>query len=173
MILEANVGIGIVGKEGNQASLAADYSINQFSYIRRLILWHGRNTYKRSAVVAQYIIHRGLIIATIQALFSIIFYYVTIPTYTGLLMTGYTTIFNNFPVFSLMGDEDVHEEVAMKFSPLYKTLQKGRSLSIKTFFIWMWMALFQGSVIFLATIYFFYDAFTNIVTITFSALIIV
>lgn len=33
MILEANVGIGIVGKEGNQASLAADYSINQFSYI--------------------------------------------------------------------------------------------------------------------------------------------
>jgi len=30
MILEANVGIGIVGKEGKQASLAADYSINEF-----------------------------------------------------------------------------------------------------------------------------------------------
>ena len=28
MILEANVGIGIVGKEGKQASLAADYSID-------------------------------------------------------------------------------------------------------------------------------------------------
>lgn len=122
MILEANVGIGIVGKEGNQASLAADYSINQFSYIRRLILWHGRNTYKRSSMVAQYVIHRGLIVATIQALFSIVFYFVTIPTYTGLLMTGYTTIFNNFPLFCLMGDEDVHEDVAMKFSPLYKTL---------------------------------------------------
>jgi phospholipid-translocating ATPase len=28
MILEANVGIGIVGKEGKQASLASDFSIN-------------------------------------------------------------------------------------------------------------------------------------------------
>jgi len=28
MILEANVGIGIVGKEGKQASLASDFSID-------------------------------------------------------------------------------------------------------------------------------------------------
>lgn len=28
MILEASIGIGIVGKEGKQASLAADFSIN-------------------------------------------------------------------------------------------------------------------------------------------------
>ncbi len=52
MILEANVGIGIVGKEGKQASLASDFSINQFSYLRRLILWHGRLSYKRSAVLS-------------------------------------------------------------------------------------------------------------------------
>jgi phospholipid-translocating ATPase len=37
MIQAADVGIGIVGKEGKQASLAADFSINQFSYIRRLL----------------------------------------------------------------------------------------------------------------------------------------
>ena len=30
MILEANVGIGIVGKEGKQSSLASDFSIDQF-----------------------------------------------------------------------------------------------------------------------------------------------
>jgi phospholipid-translocating ATPase len=45
MILEANVGIGIVGKEGKQASLASDFSITQFSHLRRLILWHGRLSY--------------------------------------------------------------------------------------------------------------------------------
>ena len=42
MILEANVGIGIVGKEGKQASLAADFSIDEFQYLRKLVLWHGR-----------------------------------------------------------------------------------------------------------------------------------
>ena len=65
MIREANVGIGIAGKEGNQASLAADYSITQFSHLRKLILWHGRMSYNRSSVVAHYNIHRGLIVATI------------------------------------------------------------------------------------------------------------
>ena len=42
MILEADIGIGIVGKEGMQAALASDFSINQFSYLKKLILWHGR-----------------------------------------------------------------------------------------------------------------------------------
>lgn len=37
MIQAADVGLGIVGKEGKQASLAADFSINQFSYISRLL----------------------------------------------------------------------------------------------------------------------------------------
>ena len=65
MILESNVGIGIVGKEGKQASLAADFSINQFSFLKRLILWHGRLSYKRSAVLSQFVIHRGLVITVI------------------------------------------------------------------------------------------------------------
>lgn len=70
MIQAADVGLGIVGKEGKQASLAADFSINQFSYITKLLVWHGRNSYKRSAKLAQFVIHRGLIISIIQAVFS-------------------------------------------------------------------------------------------------------
>lgn len=66
MILKANVGIGIVGKEGKQASLAADFSITQFSHLKKLILWHGRLSYKRSASLSQFIIHRGLILSIIQ-----------------------------------------------------------------------------------------------------------
>jgi phospholipid-translocating ATPase len=37
MIQAAHVGVGIVGKEGKQASLAADFSITQFSHLTRLI----------------------------------------------------------------------------------------------------------------------------------------
>lgn len=66
MIQEAHLGIGIVGKEGQQASLAADFSVLNFKAIKILILWHGRLSYKRSAVLAQFVIHRGLIISTIQ-----------------------------------------------------------------------------------------------------------
>ena len=42
MIQAADAGVGIVGKEGKQAALAADFSINQFNYLGRLLLVHGR-----------------------------------------------------------------------------------------------------------------------------------
>jgi len=173
MILEAHVGIGIVGKEGKQASLASDYSINQFSYLRRLIMWHGRLSYKRSCAMSQFVIHRGLIIAMMQTLFSIMFYFVTISLFNGMLMLGYSSIYTTLPVFSIMFDEDVSAYVAMNYSPLYKTLQKGRSLSAKSFLIWVFRSIFQGWIILTFTIIFFFDSFANIVTITFSSLIVI
>ncbi len=81
MIQAADVGVGIVGKEGKQASLAADFSVLQFSHLTRLLLWHGRNSYKRSAKLSQFVIHRGLIISVIQAVFSAIFYFAPIALY--------------------------------------------------------------------------------------------
>jgi phospholipid-translocating ATPase len=122
MILEAHVGVGIVGKEGKQASLAADFSIEQFSYLRKLVLWHGRRSYKRSALLSQFVIHRGLIIAIIQAIFSIIFYFVAIPIYNGYLILGYSTVYTMFPVFSLVTDEDCSETAVIKYPILYATL---------------------------------------------------
>jgi phospholipid-translocating ATPase len=122
MIQEANVGVGIVGKEGKQASLAADFSIDKFKYLRTLILWHGRLSYKRSAVLSQFVIHRGLIISVIQAIFSIIFYFVAIPIYNGMLIMGYSTFYTSMPVFSLVCDRDVSQSAVMKYPPLYATL---------------------------------------------------
>ena len=43
MIQQAHVGIGILGKEGNQASSYADFAIGQFKDLRRLLFWHGCN----------------------------------------------------------------------------------------------------------------------------------
>src|SRR5437762_10338146 len=71
MIQAADVGVGIVGKEGRQASLAADFSIEQFCHLVKLLVWHGRCSYKRSAKLAQFVIHRGLIVSVCQTMFSI------------------------------------------------------------------------------------------------------
>lgn len=71
MIQAADVGVGIVGKEGRQASLAADFSIEHFCHLTKLLVWHGRNSYKRSAKLAQFVIHRGLIFAVCQTMYSI------------------------------------------------------------------------------------------------------
>lgn len=132
MIQAADVGVGIVGKEGKQASLAADFSITQFSHLTKLLLWHGRNSYKRSAKLSQFVIHRGLIISVMQAVFSAMFYFAPIALYQGMLIVGYATIYTNAPVFSLVLDQDVNEEIAMIYPELYKDLTKVRNMCMKT-----------------------------------------
>lgn len=172
MIQSANVGIGIVGKEGKQASLAADFSVTQFSHIAKLLLWHGRNSYQRSAKLAQFVIHRGLIISVIQAVFSSIFFFAPIALYQGWLMVGYATVYTMAPVFSLVLDRDVSEEMAMLYPELYKDLTKGRNLSAKTFTTWLTISVYQGGAIILASLWLFENEFLNIVSISFTALIL-
>lgn len=107
MIQAADIGVGIVGKEGKQAALASDFSLLKFKYISKLLLWHGRLAYKNTSVMSQFVIHRGLIISIIQTIFSLVFYSIAIPIYNGYLMLGYTTVYTMFPVFCIIFDEDV------------------------------------------------------------------
>lgn len=71
------------------------------------MLWHGRLSYKRSALLSQFIIHRGLIISVIQFIFMVIFYYLSISIFSGGLLFGYSTIYTVLPVFCIIFDEDV------------------------------------------------------------------
>ena len=65
----------------------------------------------------------------------------------------------------------VSEMNALKFPELYRELQKRRYLSIKTFLMWTWAALYQGAVIMLGGIVLFEERFVHVVGITFTALI--
>lgn len=172
MIQAGNVGVGIVGKEGRQASLAADFSVTQFSHIKRLILWHGRNSYKRISKISLFVIHRGFIIAIMQAVFSALFYFSPIALYQGIIAIGYATIYTMAPVFSLVLDRDITDEMALVFPELYKELQKGRELSSKAFFKWITVSIYQGGTIMLLAIWLFESEFIHIVSITFTALIL-
>ncbi|KAH8308402.1 hypothetical protein KR059_012134 [Drosophila kikkawai] len=171
MIQQADAGVGIEGREGRQASLAGDFSIPQFSHIAKLLLIHGRRSYKRSAALSQFVIHRGLIITTLQAVFSAVFYLSSVALYQGFLMVGYSTLYTMFPVFSLVLDQDITAETAVTYPELYKDLSKGRSLSYKTFFIWVLISIYQGGVIMYGALILFVDEFIHIVAISFSALI--
>ncbi|KAJ5092406.1 hypothetical protein NUU61_007276 [Penicillium alfredii] len=147
MIQAADVGIGIVGKEGRQASLAADFSITQFHHLTKLLVWHGRNSYKRSAKLAQFIMHRGLIISACQTMYSIASHFDPKGLFINWLLVGYATVYTNAPVFSLVFDCDVDERLANLYPELYKELKTGKSLSYRSFFTWVLISVYQGAVI--------------------------
>jgi phospholipid-translocating ATPase len=147
MIQAADVGIGIVGKEGRQASLAADFSITQFCHLTKLLVWHGRNSYKRSAKLAQFIIHRGLIISVCQTMYNIAGHFDPKGLFKDWLLVGYATVYTSAPVFSLVCDRDVDEHLANLYPELYKELKTGKSLSYQTFFTWVGVSVYQGIII--------------------------
>ncbi len=106
MIQKSDVGIGISGKEGKHAALAADISIKQFSNLLRVLLWHGRLAYKGSSKMVQYIIYKGMLIAVIHATF-ICCYNISIPYFHSLLQVCYTSFYSFFPTIALALDEDI------------------------------------------------------------------
>ncbi|TKA22204.1 hypothetical protein B0A50_08316 [Salinomyces thailandicus] len=146
MIQAADIGLGLVGKEGRQASLAADFSLTTFSHLPRLLLWHGRNSYKRTAKLTLAIMHRGLLAAVAQALFSISAAGEPAALYRDWLLVGFATIYTMMPLFSLVLDRDLNPALATLYPELYRDPHPSRAkrLGWKPFFITVAITVYQG-----------------------------
>lgn len=62
MINAANVGVGVKGIEGSQATRAADYVISEFKILKRLVVYYGINFYYRNANVIIYNLYKNITI---------------------------------------------------------------------------------------------------------------
>ena len=66
MILQAHVGVGILGKEGQQAARSADYAIGQFKFLKPLLFVHGREAYRRNSLSILYAFYKNILYVTTQ-----------------------------------------------------------------------------------------------------------
>merc|ERR1719444_188921 len=63
MIQGAHVGIGVRGKEGNQALQASDVAFSQFRFLVPLLQCHGRRAYRRVSTFLCYYIYKHVVLA--------------------------------------------------------------------------------------------------------------
>ena len=61
MITSAHIGVGILGLEGAQAARASDYAIGQFKYLKRILFFHGRECYRRNALLICYGFYKNVV----------------------------------------------------------------------------------------------------------------
>ncbi|KAJ5069633.1 putative phospholipid-transporting atpase [Anaeramoeba ignava] len=160
MINEAHVGVGIVGREGLQASRAADYSISQFKFLKRLLLIHGRLSNYRTSLIAQYSFYKNILFCFIQILFSFWSGFSGSSFFSSYSVTGYNAIFTAFPVFVFILEQDVTSDSVYLNSYLYHDSQSGRFYNKRTVFWWIIRALYQAFVIMLFSV-FVYQKYAN------------
>lgn len=70
MILKAHVGIGILGKEGQQAARSADFAIGQFKFLKPLLFVHGRESYRRNSFLIIYSFYKNFLYIMAQYFFG-------------------------------------------------------------------------------------------------------
>lgn len=121
MIQEADVGVGIAGEEGRQAVMSSDYAIGQFRFLNRLVLVHGRWSYRRLAETISNFFYKNIVwtfsIFWFQCFADFDITYVF--EYTYILM--FNLAFTSVPVV-LMGvlDQDVSDAVSLAVPQLYR-----------------------------------------------------
>uniref|UniRef100_A0A2P2LF66 Phospholipid-transporting ATPase n=4 Tax=Rhizophora mucronata TaxID=61149 RepID=A0A2P2LF66_RHIMU len=152
MIQQADIGVGISGREGLQAARAADYSIGKFRFLKRLILVHGRYSYNRTAFLSQYSFYKSLLICFIQIFFSFISGVSGTSLFNSVSLMAYNVFYTSIPVLVSILDKDLSEETVMQHPQILFYCQAGRLLNPSTFAGWFGRSLFHAVVVFVVSI---------------------
>ncbi|XP_010556845.1 PREDICTED: phospholipid-transporting ATPase 2 [Tarenaya hassleriana] len=153
MIQQADIGVGISGREGLQAARAADYSIGRFRFLKRLILVHGRYSYNRTAFLSQYSFYKSLLICFIQIFFSFISGVSGTSLFNSVSLMAYNVFYTSIPVLVSVLDKDLSEATVMQHPQILFYCQAGRLLNPSTFAGWFGRSLFHAIVVFAISIH--------------------
>ncbi|KAL3471806.1 hypothetical protein BJX99DRAFT_236853 [Aspergillus californicus] len=145
MIQAADVGVGIIGEEGRQAAMSADYAIGQFRFLQRLVLVHGRYSYRRLGETTANFFYKNLVWT------FALFWYSIYNDFDGSYLFDYTYIvlvnvaFTSLPVI-LMGifDQDVDDKVSLAIPQLYKRGIERLEWSQLKFWLYMLDGFYQS-----------------------------
>jgi magnesium-transporting ATPase (P-type) len=147
MIREADLGVGIIGKEGCQAANNSDFAMGQFKFLRRLTLLHGRWNYMRQSKVFLYSVHKNICLVVTLFWYSYLSAVSAQSMYESWVYSGFN-VFLFLPIiaFGVM-DRDVSEEFALAHPSLYGCGKQNTMLSSRRIALWMINAVFYGVVI--------------------------
>ncbi|KAG8221446.1 hypothetical protein J3R82DRAFT_1642 [Butyriboletus roseoflavus] len=149
MIQEANVGCGLLGHEGSQAAMSADYAFGQFRFLTKLLLVHGRWSYQRIADMHSNFFYKNVIWTLAMFWYLVFCYFDATYLYDYSFILLYNLVFTSLPVIVLGAfDQDIHAKAALAFPELYIRGIRGLEYTRIKFWSYMLDGLYQSAVVF-------------------------
>lgn len=162
MIQAANVGVGIAGEEGRQAVMSSDYAIGQFRFLTRLLLVHGRWSYKRLAEMIPCFFYKNVVFTLTCFWYGIYNNFDGSYLYEYTYLMFYNLAFTSLPVIVLaVFDQDVSDTISLLVPQLYTSGILGKDWSQYKFVWYMFDGLYQSVISFFFPYLLFYLAFQN------------
>eukprot|EP01114_Cavostelium_apophysatum_P020378 TRINITY_DN6809_c0_g1_i1.p1 TRINITY_DN6809_c0_g1~~TRINITY_DN6809_c0_g1_i1.p1 ORF type:complete len:1222 (-),score=388.18 TRINITY_DN6809_c0_g1_i1:37-3702(-) len=151
MIHSADIGVGIIGKEGSQAVRAADFAIGEFKSLERLLLIHGRWAYKRIAKLVLYFFYKNVTFAMTQFWFNMLYSQGSGQSiFDSWSLALYNALFTAFPVVCYaIFEQDLPEKLILKNPGLYADGPKRKEFSNRLFLLWVLDGIYQSFIIFM------------------------
>lgn len=148
MISAANVGVGISGREGQQAAREADFSISQFRFLSRLVLMHGRWNYHRTTRFILATFWKETFVFFPQALFQT----QTGATGTSLYEPGSLMFVSFFTAATILiigtWEQDLKARTLTVVPELFRYGQNGEGLDAGVYLRWFGNALVGGLIVY-------------------------
>ena len=90
-----------------QAARASDYAISQFKFLRPLLFYHGREAYRRNAILVMYNFYKNQLFVMPQYWFGFASAFSGQTLYESIIYQGYNTVFTAFPIiwFAVFDEE--------------------------------------------------------------------
>ncbi|XP_050526509.1 probable phospholipid-transporting ATPase IA isoform X2 [Daktulosphaira vitifoliae] len=147
MIQKANIGVGISGLEGYQASSAADYSIAQFKYLSKLIFVHGAWNHDRVCKMIYYCYYKTVCFYTLQLWFAIYSGWSGKLLFDRWIICTYNIVFTAAPPLAIgIFNTVCSAETRLKYPYMYT--QINNKLNTKTFWKWVLNGICHSFLIF-------------------------
>ncbi|RKO98481.1 hypothetical protein CXG81DRAFT_15869, partial [Caulochytrium protostelioides] len=145
MIQEADIGVGITGKEGLQAVMASDYAIGQFRFLTRLLLVHGRWGYLRTSEMVLNYFYKNVVFL------FVLFWFQFDSAFSANYVCDYTyvmffnTLFSVLPTINIgILDQDISAETALKYPPGYMVGVRQTRYTMDRAWLWQLDAVYQS-----------------------------
>uniref|UniRef100_A0A3Q1G781 ATPase phospholipid transporting 8B3 n=1 Tax=Acanthochromis polyacanthus TaxID=80966 RepID=A0A3Q1G781_9TELE len=157
-MIKAHVGVGIAGVEGGQAVQNADFALSQFRFLQRLLLVHGRWSYRRISLFLRYFLFKTCSFALVHIWFGIFNGFSAQSLYESWFIAFYTVFYTAFPTMCLaIFEQDVSAESSLKFPELYKFGQRQELSSPLMLSLTLLYAVYASLVLFFIPFGVFYD----------------